>query len=65
MRIEAAHSGRRRRSSHKRIGCRVTVRTRARKTGPMMSPMDLAPARAIVNAATPSRSVGANARACS
>ena len=28
----------------------------------MMSPMDLAPAMAIVKAATPSRSLGANAR---
>ena len=37
--------------------------TRARKTGPMMSAMDLIPARAIVKAAAPNRSVSANGRA--
>ena len=37
--------------------------TRARKTGPTMSAMDLTPARAMVSAATPSRSVSGE-RSC-
>ena len=60
MRIDAAHVGIRRPSSQRRIGCSVTVMTSARKTGPMMSAMDLMPARVIVKAAAPSRSVRAN-----
>jgi hypothetical protein len=47
-----------------RKGWSVTVMTRARKTGPMMSDIALAPARAIVRAAAPKRNVRANGRAC-
>ena len=64
MRSEAAQPGTRPcRSSHMRIGCKVTVITSARKTGPMMSLMDRTPANAIVNAAAPNKSVTANGRA--
>ena len=60
MTKDAAHSGRRPRSSLRRIGCSVIVMTKAMKTGPTMSAMDLTPARAIVRAAIPNSKLAAN-----